>query len=204
MDRTPRSVGGLMAAGFAARILLRLGQSKSDFFAHGYSSYITIAHSLLGGQGICVAPGEGCAAREPLYALFVAPFVAMHDSFHGLTLAQSALGALQVWLIWRIGMGLFDRRVALLAAAAMALSPYAVIHDTALQDTVLVNVLALLALRQWIAAPRSGLWTALAAGLWGALATMTNGRMLAALPCWIVGLAAAGERPWQERRRQIV
>jgi len=196
------SARGLVLAAFVLRAALRLTAGPADFFTNGYTKYIAIAQNLLGGHGFCVAAGDTCASREPLYSLFVAAFVALGDPFHGLVIAQAALGAFAVWLVWTIGNDLFDRRVAILAAAATAISPYAIVHDTALQDTVLVNVLALLALRLWIRGADSNSRIAgAAAGACSALAALVTGRMLVALPFWIAGVAIAGGR---ERRRQIL
>jgi hypothetical protein len=55
---------------------------------------------------------------------------------------EAALGASMVWLAWNIGLELTDDNAAVIAAAGVALNPYAIVHDTALQETTLFTASA--------------------------------------------------------------
>lgn len=167
-----------------------------DIADSGYSLFIELAQSFISGHGLCLAQGDGCAMRVPIYPLFLTPFVAA-TAWHALIVAQAAVGALQVPVVAMLGRTLFDRRVAQWAALAVAFNPYALIHDTALQDTVLFNLLAMVAIALTIEARRHATdrWW-IVAGVALSLATLTSLRFALFLPCsiaWVL-LVGGGDR----------
>jgi hypothetical protein len=106
------------------------------------------------------------------------------------------LGGLLVWLAWWTGRELFNQGVGVMAAAATAVNPYAVVHDTALQDTVLVNVLMAANIALLLRSARGGRqlhwWLA---GLAIALAIMTTARIALFAPMAIAwGIAVSTTR----------
>ena len=88
-----------------------------------------------------------------------------------------------------------------------AFNPYALIHDTALQETALFNLL--MALSVWLLLrlrrPRAGL-AALGAGIAVALATLTTARIAFFVPCAVLcaGMAPGLTRPARMRRAVLV
>lgn len=186
-------LGGLILLAFVLRLAAGLYRGPA-FFDAGYAFYTDIAASLLAGDGFCYAPGEGCAIRMPLYPALVAPFLAIGFVYPGLIVLQSALGAGQVWLVSRLGRLLVNRQAGLIAAVMTALNPYAVLHDSAFQDTVVFNTLvvaAAVALLEAVHARSTRL--AAVGGVAVGLAMLTSGRVLLLLPCVLVWLAFAGE-----------
>lgn len=166
-----------MALAFALRLGMGLLRGP-DFVEQGYSFYADIAQTLVNGGGFCHAPGEDCAIRMPLYPLLVAPFVATGVEYPGLTIVQALIGAAAPALAFALAAQLFDRRVGLLTAFLVAVDPYAVVHDAAFQETVVLNVLVLLAvlLLSRAATSRSAK-LAVGAGIVLSLAVLTTARI---------------------------
>src|SRR5262249_34377521 len=124
-----------------------------------------------------------------------APFVWAGAIFPWLPVFQAAVGAALVAVVFSLARELFDARVGLVAATVTAFSPYAIVHDTAMQETVVVNVLiasgALCLARS--RRPRSP--DACRAGACFALATLTTARVAVLVPAallWV--LSGAGTR----------
>jgi 4-amino-4-deoxy-L-arabinose transferase-like glycosyltransferase len=181
-----RLVPWLAGLAFVARGAVRLAAGETDFLANGYSFYTQLATSLVDGTGLCMAPGQGCALRVPVYPVFLAPWLAAGWMFPGLAIAQAAVGAALTWLAWRIGRDLFGDRAGLLAAVMTALSPYALVHDTAIQDTVLVNGLMALAVHLlWRTRGRGTPVVCLGAGVALGLVALTTARLTLVVPAGI-------------------
>ena len=95
-----------------------------------------------------------------------------------LVIVQALIGAAAPALAFALAAQLFDRRVGLLTAFLVAVDPYAVVHDAAFQETVVLNVLVLLAvlLLSRAAASRSAK-LAVGAGVVLSLAVLTTARI---------------------------
>lgn len=188
--------------GVAIRAGIRFGIGEDDFLTNGYTFYLTIANSFLAGDGFCYAAGESCAIRMPVYPLFLAGFVRTGLLYPGVVIAQSLMGGTIVWMAWRIGTEAFTPRVGVLASIATAFNPYAVIHDTALQDTVLLSLCIAWSLVLLLSAHRTRratLW--FAAGFVLALAILTSARVAVFVPFVIAWVLAAGGPTRGERLR---
>jgi 4-amino-4-deoxy-L-arabinose transferase-like glycosyltransferase len=196
-----RTIAVLFAGGLMARLAAGLLPGDGAL-RPGYGFYATISQSFLDGHGFCYSLEGGCADRTPLYSLWLAPFLATGTLYPGVAIAQALAGASLTWIAWRLGTLLFDRRAGLIAAAAAAFSPYAVIHDTALQDTVFINLLMPLALLLLLRARDSGsAWTWIGGGLSLSIAVLVNARIALFVPCalgWIL-LSSGGD--WRSRMR---
>jgi hypothetical protein len=131
----------IAATAFALRLAVRLPRGGADLLASGYTFYLDMATSVLRGTGFCLLNGGFCASRMPGYPLVLTPFVWAGWTFPALVFLQAAVGATLVYAAWMLGAALFNGRIGMIAAAMAAISPYAVVHDTALQDTVFLNVL---------------------------------------------------------------
>lgn len=194
----------LMALACALRLAVRLPGGPGAFLDEGYAFYGRIATTFVEGHGLCVAPGIGCALRVPGYAVMLVPFVATGTMFPGAVVLQAVAGAGIVWATWTLAAALCSRPVAWMAAWMAAVSPYAVVHDTALQDTVVVNLLTMMALVAVVRAARTdhAWWWALG-GAGAAAVTLTSARMaplVAAMVIWAAGRRGA---PWRERVRHV-
>jgi 4-amino-4-deoxy-L-arabinose transferase-like glycosyltransferase len=224
--RRHATILALVALAFVLRVAVRLALTAPDAVDEGYTFYLGIARTFVDGGGLCGAPGEGCTQRVPVYPLFLAPFVATGWLYPGLAIAQAMLGAATVWLVWRLARHLFGPRAALVAGALAALNPYAVVHDTALQDTSLVNLLIvasvyLLARSVRLQADPHEVrlkpdptydptyvatdvttFVAVAAGLALALAVLTTARVALMVPAALAWTALATPGPWRARARR--
>ena len=202
--RSRRRLVAIVGFAFLLRFAVALVRGP-DFIEQGYSFYASIAHTFLSGGGFCDAPGDGCAIRMPLYPLLVAPFLAAGVEYPWLVLFQAAIGAAIPALLFATAVQLFDRRVGLLAALVAAVSPYAVVHDAAFQETVVLNALVLLAallLIRATAARRLGL--AVAAGVALSLAVLTTARIAPLVGLAILWTVFGEGLPDRSRRRLAV
>jgi 4-amino-4-deoxy-L-arabinose transferase-like glycosyltransferase len=210
---TPDSAGSRYRVGIAALILLAfalrvtvcLARGETSFLDRNYHFYLTIAGTFLQGDGLCVAPGVKCALRMPVYPVFLSPFLATGWLYPGLVVVQSTVGAALTWLAWRLGRDLFDRATGLLAAFLTAINPYSVVHDTAVQETVVLNGLVALAVF-WLLQSRRPRATAacLGAGVVLGLAVLTTARIAIFLPCAEAWALLAPGLSWRVRVRHAV
>jgi 4-amino-4-deoxy-L-arabinose transferase-like glycosyltransferase len=136
----------LFTLAFAARIAVRVALGQQYFWSHGYYVDYNIAGYLAAGEASCVP--TSCALSTPLYPLLLTGSVLAGHSFWLVILPQALLGAGTALCAYLIGAELFHRRTGLLACAITAFYPYYVMHDTALQYTVLLTFLA--ALSVWL------------------------------------------------------
>lgn len=166
----------LAALAFVPRLIAGL-QRGPDWIETGYRLNLDIARTWWSGDGLCVAAGAGCALRTPLYPLLIAPFVNTGTE-PLLLILQALIGAGLAALTYALAVELFNPRVALLAAVAVALDPYAVIHSTALQDTVVIDSLAAAALLLALMARRTAdERLVVAAGVAASLLVLTSPRV---------------------------
>lgn len=202
-QRQTQLIWALVIVAVALRIMVRYARGVPDPATGGYYFYLLIARTFAHGHGLCMLPGTGCAVRTPVYSLLVSMFL-QHDMPGGaLIVAQAAIGASVVWTTYLLGRVLFDDRVGMLAAVAATLSPYTIVHDTALQDTVPVNALAAAAVVLLLAEVRDrAAWKALGAGVALALLVLTSVRMALVVPFAIGWVAWAGHGALLERWRR--
>ena len=194
-----------MVAGVAVRVGIRIAGGEDAFLVNGYSFYLTLANNLLAGHGLCYEPGASCALRLPVYPVFLAGFIWSGQLYPGVVIVQAVMGAALAWMAWWIGRETFGPRVGLLAAAGTALNPYAVIHDTALQDTALLNLLmlgAIVLLLRARLAPGVAMW--LGGGVALGLAVLTSGRVAVFAPLAIAWTLAAGGGSRRDRLRSAM
>jgi hypothetical protein len=190
-----RPAVAIAIAAVAVRLVLRLSSGEDSFLSNGYTFYLTLATNFVAGEGLCYAPGEACALRMPLYPLVLAPFVAIGAVYPGVVILQALLGGLLSWIAWWLGRQLFNERAGVVAAVLTAFNPYAVIHDTALQETALLNVLVAGGLAAALRTARTGHATGwIASGLLFAAAALTSGRLVSLLPFVVLWVAIAAPR----------
>jgi hypothetical protein len=224
-----RLLPGLAAAGLVAvalRVLFRLQRGADDFWVNGYAFYFELARSLARGHGYAFDDGSPAVLRVPLYPLFLAAVTQGERSFATLVVVQALIGAGTVVCGGLLAAELFGATSGLLTAAALAVYPYYVVHDTALQETGLftlltvVAVLLLLRTRRQLApghAIGAGLVLAAAvltrstlvpfaclAPLW--LGSATQGPLGRRLACAVLCAASLGLglSPWLAHTRSVV
>jgi hypothetical protein len=203
--RSTRWLWLAIIGGVVARAGIRIASGEEDFLTNGYTFYLTLANSFLAGDGFCYAAGQSCAIRMPVYPLFLAGFSRVGFLYPGVVIAQSIMGTAIAWMAWRIGTEVFTPRVGLLAAVATALNPYSLVHDTALQETVLLNLCVACSLVLLLSARRTSsgaLW--FAAGLALALAILTSARVVLFVPLVIVWALAVGGATSRDRSRAAI
>ena len=145
--------------------------------------------SLLETGSLLEPDGSWSAEREPVYPGFLAACLAVRRSARLVQLAQCAVGALSVGLLFAFARRFTGERESLLAAALMAVHPqYLFYAVTPMRETVqaAVVLVGLLALARAAAAPSARAY--LLAGAAAALAPLTNSAFLP----WALGAAPLG------------
>lgn len=199
-------LASLIALAFILRVSIRLLDGEDAYFAGGYFKvYAEIAKTFLAGGGLCYEPGVGCAVREPVYSLLVAPFVGGGRLFPCLPVLQAAVGASLVWLTWALALELCGLPTARIAAALAAVSPYALMHDTAFQETVIINTLIALALYALLRTARAATtWAPVWSGVMLALAVLTTARVALIVPFALAWVAWRSAPTLGERARRVL
>lgn len=167
------------------------------------ADYHAIATSFVSGHGFSDPGGHPTARRPPLYPAFLAALYAVFgpDPLAG-RLAQVLLGIAVVALTAAVARRLFDRRVALAAAALAALNPFLAFISGYLLTENLYMVLLLAAL--WLApGPRAVMQAprrrALAAAALLAGATLTRPAGLPVFEWVIAAVLLLGSLSWRAR-----
>jgi 4-amino-4-deoxy-L-arabinose transferase-like glycosyltransferase len=185
---------GILGVALVLRLLALAATSNyapsgdpADYLRHGFALqyFGTYAHTLL------AAPGGASAVRPPGYPYLLAAIFEVSGGFvTPARLAGVALGVVSVWLVYLIAAQLWDRRVALWAAAIAAVFPplawlsASLVAENLFLPLMLATVYGLLRMQR---SDRRTRWAA-AVGLTLALATLTRSNALVLL---LPALAAA-------------
>lgn len=138
-------VAAILAAGFAARLGVRMAFGEAYFWKNGYLFLYAAAKHLAAGGGFC--NGTNCP-RPPLYLTFLALTTFGGKHYLLIVIPQALLGACTALFAFLIGRQVFNTATGVLACAMTAFYPYYVVHDTALQDTAIVTFC--MALAVWL------------------------------------------------------
>lgn len=138
-------LAAILAAGFAARVGIRLFLGEAHYWQNNYALFYTAAERLADGGGFCT--GTRCA-RPPIYVAFLAFATLFGKHYLLIVVPQALIGTGTAFIAFLIGRDIFNARVGLLACAGVAFYPYYVMHDTALQDTAMVTFC--IALSVWL------------------------------------------------------
>lgn len=200
----PRRTGIVLVAILAAAVLLRLSVriafGEAYFWTNSYSSFYEAAQHLFDGLGFCL--GTRCS-RPPVYVSFLALTIFGGHHYLLIVVPQALVGAGTALCAFLIGRHIFGSNVGLLAAAATAVYPYYVMHDTALQDTGLSTFG--LALSVWLLLRasrlnRTGDW--LLAGLALGLTVLVRVSLVSSAAAAVLWVALCGvEGPLRQRLR---
>ena len=204
----------IMLAATALRLAWVLYAAREPRGFHDPSLYEVFATRIADGHGFTAANGEATTYYPVGYVgalgavMWFVRLAPIHENVP-LTagLFNLVLGVGTVWLIFEIGRRLFDNRVGLVAAAAVALWPNLIFHTAVILTETLFVFLALAAVLLLVALPadaqRVG-WRRLAAfGAIVGLSALVRPISLAFLPVLIVVLAVAGAG-WRNVLRAVV
>jgi 4-amino-4-deoxy-L-arabinose transferase-like glycosyltransferase len=191
-----RALLAIALGAFGVRILARLIAGIGSIWTAGYSFYFDLARDLAAGRGLVTADHVPTAFRVPLYPIFVSLVTGGHTTAGTFLVAGAAIGTVTVVLASQLASDFFGPSAGLLAGGLVAIYPYYVIHDTALQETALLTCLTLAAVVCLIRARRraSPLLSA-GAGLALAAAVLTRATLApfgALAPLWL-SAAAKGD-----------
>lgn len=130
--RTVVILAAILAAAFLLRLGLRVASGEAYFWTNSYATFYAAARRLVEGYGFCA--GTWCS-RPPVYVSFLALTIFGGHHYLLIVVPQALIGAGTALCAFLIGRHIFGSTVGLIAAAATAVYPYYVMHDTALQDT---------------------------------------------------------------------
>lgn len=197
------ALAAILLLALAVRVLARAATGAAEFYATSYSDYAPAARALAEGRGYLNRADIPLTDRPPLYALFVALLHGYRD-FWPMVAAQSLVSTGTVACAALIARQLAGRRAALIAAAIVAIYPYYVRHDTALQETGLFTFVTALAMLLFLVArERRTALSAAAAGAMLGLATLTRPTVAPLIPLaagWLALSHASGVN-WASRVR---
>jgi len=159
---------------------------KSDDFA------LTFVHNGTFG----LVPGDPSAYTQPLYGFFLVPIYWIFGrEWWSVGFVQILVATGTAFLVYAIGARVISRLAGTFAAVVATLNPYLVWHDVHLNREILDQlVVAAFVLSALVAADRRSLRWAVAAGVYGGLATLGNVR-LALLPV-VVALYLLARTGW--------
>jgi hypothetical protein len=190
-----RSVLAIALGALVLRVVARTYSGSEDFWRDGYTFYFQLAQSIAAGTGLSFNGHTPTAFRVPVYSTFLAAVTFGHKMFLPVVFAQSLIGAATVLCSALLAAELFGPTAAVISAAATAVYPYYVIHDTALQETCLFTLLTLVSVVSLLQARRSlSAATAALSGLTLAADVLTRATILpfaVMAPFWL-GWAGVG------------
>lgn len=189
----------ILAVAFFVRCVVRFSYGEAYFWKNSYSLFYDLAQSIAKGRGLSYEwMGIKYAHRPPVYPLILAATNLSGRSYITIVILQSVVGAGTTFCSYLIGRQLFDKSTGLLAAFGVALYPYFIMHDTALQETgvftFLTAVAVLLLLRSRTSASKVA-W--LMAGVSLALAVLTRTTLIAFVPFAFVWVLLVGNSAWR-------
>jgi 4-amino-4-deoxy-L-arabinose transferase-like glycosyltransferase len=139
--------------------------------------YHTLALNLLRGHGFAWEPGMLTSIRPPLYPFFIMLVwtVSGTESLWAVRMVQILLSLANVWLLYRLGLLLFNHRIALLAAAGFCFYPSFIGFNVFLLTEVLFTLLLTLVALGYVVLLKTGrLSAAWGAGIMLGLAALTR------------------------------
>lgn len=174
----------IFSGAFLVRCLVRFSYGEEYFWRNSYSLFYDLSQSVAQGRGLCYEwAGLKCAYRPPVYPLFVTLSTLGGRNYVAIVILQSIMGAGTALCAYFIGTELFDRKTGLLAALGVAVYPYFVMHDTALQETGLFTLLTALSVLFLLKSRRSSakqVWVI--AGISLGLAVLTRATLAVFIP----------------------
>ena len=193
-------IAAILILAFLLRLVWRLHGGGAGFWTDGYVLFDRIARNVVAGHGLLLGNGSGWAFRPPVYPLVLAAAHLVGGHWLAAVLFEALFSVGTVFGAYLIGRHLSGQRVGLIAAFGVAVYPYFVVHDTALQETGVLTCFTTLATYYLLKARRStapAVW--LAAGALIALAAMTRLTVLPFTGLALLWLVWGGEGGLRQR-----
>jgi 4-amino-4-deoxy-L-arabinose transferase-like glycosyltransferase len=199
LDRTKVLVPAILALAFLTRFLVRFSYGEDYFWKNSYSLFYELSQSIAQGRGLCYEwVGLKCAHRPPVYPSFLLISMIFGKSYITIVVLQSLVGAATALCAYLIAKELFDKTAGVIATSGVALYPYFVMHDTALQETGVFTFLTALAILLFLKCRRSSSqFVSLAAGVFLGLGVMTRTTLVIFVPfalAWLLFFAGLDKR----------
>jgi 4-amino-4-deoxy-L-arabinose transferase-like glycosyltransferase len=136
----------ILILGLFVRLVLLYMTKDTGLAIVDEQHYHTLALNLVHGHGFAWAPGVLTSIRPPLYPAFIAFVWTLTgtESLLLVRLAQVVLSLTSVWLLYRLGLLLFNHRIALWAAAGFCFYPSLIAFNFLLLSEVLFTFLLIL------------------------------------------------------------
>ena len=194
----------IMLFAFVVRFAVRWTTGGPDFWENGYGFFFELAQNIAAGNGFAFGPDGATAFRVPVYPMFLAAVTFGHQVLLPVLVAQSLIGAGTVLCAAMLAREIFGNTgAAITAAALIAIYPYYVVHDTALQENSLYTFLLTLGVLLLLRARRSGSTvTSVGAGMALGTAVLTRANLAPfALfaPLWLAVAGGPGAVHWRRR-----
>ena len=147
-----------LAFGLLLRLILLYTTQDMGLMIVDEQHYHRLAHNLLHGHGFARAPDALTSMRPPLYPFFAALIwtITGTESLLYMRLAQIVLNLINVYLLYQLGLLLFDQRIALLAAVGFWLYPSFVACNFFLLTEILFTCLLTLVALGYVVLLRTG------------------------------------------------
>ena len=195
----------ILGVGLLVRLALLYATRDTGLMIVDEQHYHALALNLLHGHGFAWEPGNLTSIRPPLYPAFVALVWRLTgtESLLVIRFAQVVVALGNVYLVYRLGLLLFDRRVALLAAAGLCLYPSLLGFSVFILTEVLFTfLLTSTVLGIAILLRKENTWVALGSGIALGLGALTRSVLwpFPAILCSFIFFAMRGSA----RRRLLI
>jgi 4-amino-4-deoxy-L-arabinose transferase-like glycosyltransferase len=209
ISKTKVLVPVIITLAFLVRCVVRFSYGADYFWANSYSLFYELSQSMAEGRGLCYEwVGVKCAQRPPVYPSFLLLATITGKSYIAIVIFQSLVGTGTALCAYLIGKELFDRATGVLAALGVALYPYFVMHDTALQETgvfTFITTLAILFLLKCRGSSSRFVWVT--AGVALGLGVMTRTTLVIFVPVallWLLFFAGLRKREALQKTAVVV
>lgn len=167
----------VLALGLFVRLIFLYTTKDTKLMIVDEQHYHVLALNLLHGHGLAWRPGTLTSLRPPLYPAFVAFvwWITGTESVPVVRMVQLLLSLLNTFLLYQLGVLLFDRRTALLAATGFCFYPSLLAFNFLLLTEVLFTFFLTMVVLGYVILLRTGSgWAACGIGVGLGLAVLTR------------------------------
>jgi 4-amino-4-deoxy-L-arabinose transferase-like glycosyltransferase len=152
----------MIVLGLVIRLVVLYMSKNTGLMIVDEQHYHTLGLNLLHGHGLAWEPGALTSIRPPLYPFFLRLVwtVSGTESFWVIRIAQILLNLVNVFLVYRLGLLLFNHRIALFAAAGFCFYPSFVGFNVFLLTEVLFTLLLTLVALGFVVLVKTGKFSA--------------------------------------------
>lgn len=148
----------IIALGLVLRLVILYMSQNTGLMIVDEQHYYTLALNLLHGHGFAWEPGVLTSLRPPLYPFFIKLvwMVSGTESLWVVRIAQILLNLVNVFLVYRLGLLLFNPRIALFAAAIFCFYPSFIGFNVFLLTEILFTLLLTLVALSYVVLIKTG------------------------------------------------